>query len=118
MKLLSSITTLALLASVSACAPAYASLSQQLTQTELDAPPPQRACIPPDRFPTAIRLEGQELELFKHDPARSMNLPEQVDLVLLLRSGPFAVAFIHGCAIGVGAIQPKTPAQRIDDGTI
>lgn len=78
------------------------------------APPdkPEKVrCIAPTKFPDAIRVEGSDLIKFR-EIARG--LPDQIDLVLLLKSAPVAVAFVKGCAVGYGQLGTR-PAAPPDD---
>lgn len=75
-------------------------------------------CIAPTTFEAAVRVEGADLIKFRE---MSKNLPEQTDLVLLLKNTDIAVAFVKGCAVVVGHLYPASPepvAPKLDDGKI
>ncbi len=78
------------------------------------AAPPTAKCIAPTKFPDAIRVEGAALVKLR-EIARG--LPDQVDLVLLLKTAPVAVAFVNGCAVGFGQLAPLG-LKPADDGAI
>lgn len=65
-------------------------------------------CVAPTVFGDAIRIEGDDLIKFREI---AHGLPEQVDLVLLLKDTPVAIAFVKGCAIIAGhpASAPSKP---------
>lgn len=64
---------------------------------------PKTECIKPEKFPNAVRLEGDALKKFRE---HATGLPEQVDLLLLLDTAPVIVAFVKGCAVGYGVSVP------------
>ena len=73
-------------------------------------------CIAPAKFPDAIKVSGDDLVKFRKI---AKGLPEQVDLVLLLKTAPVALLFVKGCAVGYGVVGPiSAPAKPSDDGKI
>jgi hypothetical protein len=68
-------------------------------------------CITPDKFAGATKIVGDDLVKFRE---HAKGLPEQVDLVLLIK--PVAIAFVKGCAVGYGVLAPA--AKPADDGSI
>lgn len=109
------LATLSLAALLALASPAVA-------KTATAAPPETKAkCLAPAKFPDAIRVAGDDLKKFRE--AVAVGLPEQIDLVLLLKTAPVAVAFVKGCAVGYGVIQLPAPASATapksdDDGKI
>lgn len=79
---------------------------------------PATKCIPPSKFPDAIRIEGADLKEFRKI---SPGLSAEVDLVLLYTrvEPPLGIGFIHGCAtvFGRAAPQPAEPAKD-DSGSL
>jgi len=76
-----------------------------------------KPCIAPEKFPNAIQITGDDLKSFREIAKR---LPEQVDLVLLLKTeaAPVAIAFFKGCAVGYGVLGPVPAEKPTDDGKI
>lgn len=70
-------------------------------------------CTAPTKFVGATEIAGDDLVEFKK---ASTGLPEQVDLVLVLKDAPVLVAFVKGCAIGYGIVTQVAP--KSDDGKI
>jgi hypothetical protein len=77
--------------------------------------PPKAQCLAPEKFPDAVKVAGDDLTKFREI---AVGLPAQVDLVLLLKSAPVAVAFVKGCAVGYGQLGPTPATKPTDDGTI
>jgi hypothetical protein len=109
------IASLSLAALLALSSPAIAARSNAAPEAAKAA-----KCTPPEKFPAADRIEGADLKKLRE---LSAGLPEQVDLVLLLKNSPVAVAFVKGCAVGYGVIElapkgaPKS-APKSDDGSI
>jgi hypothetical protein len=74
-------------------------------------------CVSPDKFGQDVtRIEGADLVQFREI---ANGLPEQADLVILLKVAPVAVVFAKGCAIGTGHLNQSQPAPKnLDDGKI
>lgn len=70
----------------------------------------KKECLAPAKFPDAIKVAGDDLKKFREI---AVGLPEQIDLVLLLKTAPVAVAFVKGCAVGYGvfAVKPKAAPE-------
>src|SRR5665811_1341588 len=66
------------------------------------AAPPKAECTAPTAFPSSVKIEGADLVKFK----QIASLPEQVDLVLLLKNTPIVVLFVKSCVVGYGVIGP------------
>lgn len=76
-----------------------------------DPTPPVAQCVSPTRFGDKVtRIEGDALVKFRET---ATDLADDVDLVILLRSAPLAIAFAHGCAVSFGTVEAVK-----DDGSI
>jgi hypothetical protein len=71
--------------------------------------PPKAECIAPIKFGEATRIEGADLIQFREI---AKGLPEQVDLVLILKAVPVAITFVKGCAVGVGHLIPRAVPSK------
>lgn len=68
----------------------------------------KKDCLAPGKFADALQIKGDDLKKFREIAA---GLPEQVDLVLLLKTAPVAVAFVKGCAVGYGTFVAVAPPK-------
>lgn len=88
------LATLSLAALLTLASPAYA----------------KPACTKQAAFPGAIEIKGDDLAKFR---AVAAGIPEQVDLVLVLKEAPIIVVLVKGCVVGYGVVSRPAKGEKL-----